>query len=787
MKPVLTILLFAISLHGALTDFTVGWPTYDSTVSVYVAEDVTPHTLWVGKSIMFASWVRSHTGTPAGETATVTINGLPAGVTVYWWTCAERYSTVNTVPIDVLTSSGENAFILTASDSVVPGTYPITISYTANLSGIGSVVRTTPSYDLVIRAMPTSFTTTEYAAASRLSTTSLVKYFSGFDHFGKKGCNDPAQTASWGEQTVQYYDGARNYRKGRTMFPEQYDYYDACWITFSDNYITWTDNCEAYPSDNCVQGHHVFARGLYERIREDQPATHARTGLTNLLMNGGSYANYGVFAPVPGRYVASCFAGRDVAYALDVHIWNAITGNAPRVIAKEQKLLESVLGHWASWYDDQNCAYTQPLFVGLSANTLWDYYRYIEADPRIPYYLKKGADYIAANDLTVDNGVNYYDETGASTVSGSECPQCAGIIAPLYGIVYRLTGDVTYRNIGDNIFNRATTTCVAEGAQGCYEPKPYAQYMRWLDDYITLREPPTQYFTPQTHANPESTGVVAYFNSSDIGSSATATINGVSLGAATVTSHTKKTNGATETVGVARWSYGTGMTAQYYVTINRPYTYVVSYVAGTVTGETLKISSKHSTAPAETAYITAMDTITKGNWKTVYGQEGYKFFGGGDEPAQSLPAWVTSFTSSGCSGGTWAATTANEYALEKPAPSTDHYAGRWDTSNTFDSTCSITLTLTGGTHRVAIYFNDYNDAGGFGRRQAITLLDGDDSDKHLATRSLGNGALGTDTWTEFGTTGGRWFVFNLSGTKKIVIRNLYGFIPGVINGIFFGE
>ena len=60
------------------------------------------------------------------------------------------------------------------------------------------------------------------------------------------------------------------------------------------------------------------------------------------------------------------------------------------------------------------------------------------------------------------------------------------LIAPLYGWLYKMTGEETYRQHGDVIF--------AGGVQGAYfnDPKHFNQNYRWSFDYLRWRGNPAR-------------------------------------------------------------------------------------------------------------------------------------------------------------------------------------------------------------------------------------------------------------------------------------------------------
>jgi len=131
------------------------------------------------------------------------------------------------------------------------------------------------------------------------------------------------------------------------------------------------------------------------------------------------------------------------------------------------------------------------------------------------------------------------------------------------------------------------------------------------------------------------------------------------------------------------------------------------------------------TVPAATSAVFAgADTTTQGNWKGLYGADGYDLSQdtGANNPA--LPAYAAVALSGPTAPNgdyTWAATTADPRGLLKAAPGTaDRLGACWYSrgpSNDFDVDVSLT---DGRAHRVSLYCLDWD---GRGRVDAVTVRD----------------------------------------------------------------
>lgn len=166
------------------------------------------------------------------------------------------------------------------------------------------------------------------------------------------------------------------------------------------------------------------------------------------------------------------------------------------------------------------------------------------------------------------------------------------------------------------------------------------------------------------------------------------------------------------------------------------------------------ISNSHGA----TAAFVGSDTTTQGNWKGVYGADGFSI------PHQSgaLPKYAA-VSFSGASSWVWKYSIADVQALQKPALN-DRIASCWYSPSSF----SIDINLTDGqTHRLAMYFLDWDV---MGRQQTVTLTD-----------SASGAVLNTQTLSGFSK--GKWLLWDVNGRVKVTVRALSG--NAVVGGIFF--
>jgi hypothetical protein len=162
-----------------------------------------------------------------------------------------------------------------------------------------------------------------------------------------------------------------------------------------------------------------------------------------------------------------------------------------------------------------------------------------------------------------------------------------------------------------------------------------------------------------------------------------------------------------------------------------------------------------------TATFVRTDTTTQGNWKGMYGANGYNLI----NDTVSYPGYAT-VTPTNQLNYTWDSSTSDGRALQKALSPNDRIAATWYTYDTF----TIDLNFTDGAqHQLAVYCVDWN--GGGSRMQTLSILNG-------ATSTL----LDRQSVTSF--QNGEYLVWNVTG--HVVLQVTYtGGTNAVISGLFF--
>ncbi len=161
--------------------------------------------------------------------------------------------------------------------------------------------------------------------------------------------------------------------------------------------------------------------------------------------------------------------------------------------------------------------------------------------------------------------------------------------------------------------------------------------------------------------------------------------------------------------------------------------------------------------PTASATYLGTDTATRGNWKGVYGMDGYTLANDGT----SLPAYAT-LQQFGSASWTWAFSTTDPRALLRAA-SNDRFAATW-----YGTTMDAVINLTDGqAHRVSAYFLDLDSRG---RAVVIEALD------------AGTGTvLDTRAFTDISV--GRYVSWSLRGRIVLRIRGTAG--PNTVYSALF--
>ncbi|MDX1952833.1 MAG: hypothetical protein SFY81_11675 [Verrucomicrobiota bacterium] len=173
---------------------------------------------------------------------------------------------------------------------------------------------------------------------------------------------------------------------------------------------------------------------------------------------------------------------------------------------------------------------------------------------------------------------------------------------------------------------------------------------------------------------------------------------------------------------------------------------------------TARTSLANSVTPVVSLVTT--DMTTRGSWKGVYGSDGYQISGDGIR----TPGYV-SLSQTGSESWLWSDSTSELRALERTT--SGRLASAW-----YGQSFTVDLNLLDGeTHRVAMYFLDWDATSSNSRVQTVEVLD-----------ASSGAVLDTQTVANFST--GKWLVWNLKGSLKFRFTKVSGY-NAIVNGIFF--
>ncbi|HKQ53664.1 MAG TPA: LamG-like jellyroll fold domain-containing protein [Pyrinomonadaceae bacterium] len=166
--------------------------------------------------------------------------------------------------------------------------------------------------------------------------------------------------------------------------------------------------------------------------------------------------------------------------------------------------------------------------------------------------------------------------------------------------------------------------------------------------------------------------------------------------------------------------------------------------------------------PVGSASFVKSDTTTKGSWRGVYGNDGYRLAG----EAAFFPSYAQ-ITTSGRNDYTWAATTTDVRAVQKASNGADRIAACWYNGTEFNVNVDVT---DGWQHHATLYVLDWD--GNDTRQQRIDVID-------VATGTV----LDSRSLTAY--SGGQYLVWNVKGSVTFRVVNTGATTSNaVVSGLF---
>ena len=262
-----------------------------------------------------------------------------------------------------------------------------------------------------------------------------------------------------------YYDSQRVFLQAATYFGDA----DGAWMDY------------AQAAERAYEAYIQPGYGMpgYERFPHGLAMDYMRTGDTNSRTTLRKLRDEGPFANVRSSPYADSWyqqsASREIAYMIDTHAMAERAG-LPRRKKALAAYVDRALRHVDIWTtgnyitDDPDWQFCQSFMAGLTASALIGYYRLTvetgDADRRVPAAIRALGNWLIANTWVEDHeppgtagnaprtyGAFRYVVPATPGVGDSEpAPDINLLVAPLFGWLYRETGDVTYRTVGDKAF-----------------------------------------------------------------------------------------------------------------------------------------------------------------------------------------------------------------------------------------------------------------------------------------------------------------------------------------------
>jgi hypothetical protein len=277
---------------------------------------------------------------------------------------------------------------------------------------------------------------------------------------------------------------------GSTYYDAEQVYYQIAQYTGDQSWIQYAQLAEKFyrdqfvtPLNGGVPGYWNFTTGLltdYLKTGDQQ----SKDAVLSLARNAG-YAQ----DTASLEWTASAAYARDVSYAVTSYTNAEILGEPVR--ERKGELINQLLDYIDQWFVRYNVPpggephpvdYLKPFFVGLDMHALIYSYEH-SPDPRIPAALGVALDGLWNRAWMPDKQAFWYanGDDGQNLPLYQPAPDLNLLIAPAYAWMYKQTGDVTYRDRGDQVFAGGVSQAYLDGA------KQFNQNYIWSFDYVAWR------------------------------------------------------------------------------------------------------------------------------------------------------------------------------------------------------------------------------------------------------------------------------------------------------------
>lgn len=294
---------------------------------------------------------------------------------------------------------------------------------------------------------------------------------------------------SYDAMTGAEADANSGMRLGSTYYDAEQVFYQIAEYTGDQSWLQYAQLAEKFYRDEFVTllkgqvpGYWNFTSGLltdYLTTGDQQ----SKNAVISIAQNG-SYARDNT----PLEATASAVYARDVSYAVISYTNAEILGEPVR--ERKGELINQLLDYVDQWFVRHNVPpggephpadYLKPFFVGLDMHALIYSYEH-SPDPRIPQAVGVALEGLWNRAWMPDQQAFWYANIDAGTIPAyTAAPDLNLLIAPAYAWMYQHTGDVTYRDRGDQVFAGGVAKAYLGGA------KQFNQNYQWSFDYVAWR------------------------------------------------------------------------------------------------------------------------------------------------------------------------------------------------------------------------------------------------------------------------------------------------------------
>lgn len=323
---------------------------------------------------------------------------------------------------------------------------------------------------IVLSVITTAFASVNPTFADTSAVPQLAQWEANMISYGRQHCNGLAPGAAPDNYQAEYtyYDAIAAYYQIMLYTG------DPTWRYCAGLALNVYRDKLVLPQNGRIQGYWAFTKGLLV----DWQRTHDPLDYTAIeaIVHNAAFASDGT----PLEWTASIDSSREVAYAI-VNYLNAEAVGEPRR-ARLADMVNQSLGHIDQWFIARTAPYMRPFMVALTCKALIQYYE-ATLDPRIPPAVKRAIDGVWSQTWLPDQLTFQYTNIVTSTGGLDPSPDLNLLIAPVYAWWYLQSGETTYRDKADLIFEGG----VRYGSPSLYYAKQFNQSYFWSFYYLRYR------------------------------------------------------------------------------------------------------------------------------------------------------------------------------------------------------------------------------------------------------------------------------------------------------------